>query len=144
MQEILKKKDELSLSALVRVSNALGFLGLREALFNVTSLALESASFLTFDAVTSLAKTLAVSGSGRWEGRYVNSFLVVSHFCASLSLSCCEFECALHSVSFIVIHSFIHSFINSCQSTSRCTNAFAYILVVPQNRVPFVMVVDGR
>lgn len=59
--EVIARRDELSLTALVEASQALQTLGLRQELGPLVSMVTESASFLSSDVILSFARTLATT-----------------------------------------------------------------------------------
>jgi len=61
VHHVVSRREHLSLTALVEMSRVLHSLGFHKELGNLTVLVLESASFLPFSVVLSLAKTLAVT-----------------------------------------------------------------------------------
>ncbi|CAE7325534.1 unnamed protein product [Symbiodinium sp. CCMP2592] len=56
--EVIARRDELSLTALVEASQALQTLGLRQELGPLVSMVTESASFLSSDVILSFARSL--------------------------------------------------------------------------------------
>ncbi|CAK0867158.1 unnamed protein product [Prorocentrum cordatum] len=61
VQDVLAQKDNLSLTSLVDVSRVLESMGLHRELEDLSSLVVESASFLSSDVILSFAKTLSLA-----------------------------------------------------------------------------------